>query len=96
MVADIHAHSETYGSGRPVSGPDLTACRDNPIRALEVAGALWETIDRYSSVMADAYRMAQLEPHHQQDTRRGALFEALLERTLTPTVPLRKAVSWRG
>ncbi|GAA1700805.1 PucR family transcriptional regulator [Streptomyces yatensis] len=47
--------------------------------ALEVAGALWETIDRYSSVMADAYRMAQLELHHRQDTRRGALFEALLD-----------------
>ncbi|MDG4866040.1 PucR family transcriptional regulator, partial [Streptomyces sp. T-3] len=46
---------------------------------LEVAGALWETIDRFSTVMSDAYRLTQLELHHRQDSRRGALFEALLE-----------------
>ncbi|NGN64736.1 PucR family transcriptional regulator [Streptomyces sp. A7024] len=46
---------------------------------LEVAGALWETIDRFSTVMSDAYRRTQLELHHRQDSRRGALFEALLE-----------------
>ncbi|WP_327351008.1 PucR family transcriptional regulator [Streptomyces sp. NBC_01304] len=46
---------------------------------LEVAGALWETIDRFSTVMSDAYRLTQLELHHRQDSRRGALFEALLD-----------------
>jgi hypothetical protein len=46
---------------------------------LDVAGALWETIDRFSTVMSDAYRLAQLEQDHRQDSRRGALFEALLD-----------------
>ncbi|MGW1009976.1 PucR family transcriptional regulator [Streptomyces termitum] len=46
---------------------------------LDVAGAVWETIDRYSVVMADAYRVAQLELQNRQDTRRAALFEALLD-----------------
>lgn len=46
---------------------------------LEVAGALWESIDRFSTVMSGAYRLTQLELHHRQDSRRGALFEALLE-----------------
>ncbi|MGW1538992.1 PucR family transcriptional regulator [Streptomyces sp. NPDC002309] len=46
---------------------------------LDVAGALWETIDRFSTVMSDAYRRTQLELQHRQDSRRGALFEALLE-----------------
>ena len=46
---------------------------------LEVAGALWESIDRFSTVMSGAYRLTQLELHHRRDSRRGALFEALLE-----------------
>ncbi|MEU4269640.1 helix-turn-helix domain-containing protein [Streptomyces sp. NPDC026092] len=46
---------------------------------LDVAGALWETIDRYSVAMADAYRLTQLELRSRQDTRRVALFEALLD-----------------
>ncbi|GGY45715.1 hypothetical protein GCM10010363_27960 [Streptomyces omiyaensis] len=46
---------------------------------LDVAGAVWETIDRYSVAMADAYRLGQLELQNQQDTRRAALFEALLD-----------------
>lgn len=46
---------------------------------LEVAGVLWETIDRFSTVMADAYRLTQLELHRRQDSRRGVLFAALLE-----------------
>ncbi|MFI9617016.1 PucR family transcriptional regulator [Streptomyces sp. NPDC052023] len=54
---------------------------------LEVAGALWETIDRFSTLMADAYRLTQLELHHRQGSRRGALFEALLDgRGSDPTV----------
>ncbi|RAJ75371.1 MULTISPECIES: PucR family transcriptional regulator [unclassified Streptomyces] len=56
--------------GRPASEQDL---------ALEVAGALWETIDRFSTVMSDAYRLAQLELQHRRESRRGAFFEALLE-----------------
>ncbi|KOX16321.1 CdaR family transcriptional regulator [Nocardiopsis sp. NRRL B-16309] len=46
---------------------------------LEVAGALWEIVDRFSTVMADAYRLTQLELLRHQDSRRGALFAALLE-----------------
>ncbi|MEU6880013.1 helix-turn-helix domain-containing protein [Streptomyces sp. NPDC046712] len=46
---------------------------------LEVAGAVWETIDRYSVAMADAYRLTQLEMQSRRDTRRVALFEALLD-----------------
>ncbi|MFD4154409.1 PucR family transcriptional regulator [Streptomyces hydrogenans] len=46
---------------------------------LDAAGAVWETIDRYSVAMADAYRIAQLELQNQADTRRAALFEALLD-----------------
>ncbi|MEV7433884.1 PucR family transcriptional regulator [Streptomyces griseoviridis] len=151
VVADIHAHSPAYASGRPVSTADLTSiCRDNLLRALEdfgglpptcgdfgqaaretgrrraeqgvpletvlqayrrggrvmwqamtewlrtaraagpatppdqdtaleMAGAVWETIDHYSSLMAEAYRLTQLEMRRSQDTRRGALFEALLD-----------------
>ncbi|MEV0096765.1 helix-turn-helix domain-containing protein [Streptomyces sp. NPDC050738] len=56
--------------GRPAAEQDL---------GLEVAGALWETIDRFSTVMSDAYCLAQLELNHRQNSRRGALFEALLE-----------------
>lgn len=46
---------------------------------LDVAGAVWETIDRYSLVMAESYRLTRLEMQGRQDTRRGALFEALLD-----------------
>ncbi|MER5982171.1 helix-turn-helix domain-containing protein [Streptomyces sp. NPDC001787] len=46
---------------------------------LDVAGAVWETIDRYSLVMAESYRLTQLEMQGRQDTRRVALFEALLD-----------------
>ncbi|MEU9857108.1 helix-turn-helix domain-containing protein [Streptomyces sp. NPDC047974] len=54
---------------------------------LDVAGAVWETIDRYSVAMADAYRLAQLELQNQRDTRRAALFDALLDgRADDPTV----------
>ncbi|MEU7293522.1 helix-turn-helix domain-containing protein [Streptomyces exfoliatus] len=46
---------------------------------LDMASGVWETIDRYSVAMADAYRIAQLELQSRQDTRRVALFEALLD-----------------
>ncbi|MFI9209749.1 PucR family transcriptional regulator [Streptomyces sp. NPDC053253] len=46
---------------------------------LDMAGGVWETIDRYSVAMADEYRLAQLELQSRQDTRRVALFEALLD-----------------
>ncbi|MEU2117838.1 helix-turn-helix domain-containing protein [Streptomyces sp. NPDC016459] len=46
---------------------------------LDLASGVWETIDRYSVAMADAYRIAQLELQRRQDTRRVALFEALLD-----------------
>ncbi|MFJ1674958.1 MULTISPECIES: PucR family transcriptional regulator [unclassified Streptomyces] len=46
---------------------------------LDMAGAVWETIDRYSLVMAESYRLTQLEMQGRQDTRRVALFEALLD-----------------
>ncbi|MFF9147983.1 PucR family transcriptional regulator [Streptomyces sp. NPDC014861] len=52
---------------------------DNRDLELDMAGAVWETIDRYSVAMADAYRLGQLELQNRQDTRRAALFEALLE-----------------
>ncbi|MGW6534800.1 PucR family transcriptional regulator [Streptomyces sp. NPDC055051] len=45
----------------------------------DMAGAVWETIDRFSSAMADAYRLRMLELQHQESSRRGALFEALLD-----------------
>ncbi|MFE7327547.1 PucR family transcriptional regulator [Streptomyces sp. NPDC057565] len=48
-------------------------------RELDMAGAVWETIDRYSLVMAESYRLTQLEMQGRQDTRRVALFEALLD-----------------
>ncbi|MFD7320267.1 PucR family transcriptional regulator [Streptomyces sp. NPDC059875] len=55
--------------------------RDSDTRdtELDVAGAVWETIDRYSVVMSDSYRLTQLEMQSRQDTRRVALFEALLD-----------------
>ncbi|MEU1868142.1 helix-turn-helix domain-containing protein [Streptomyces gardneri] len=46
---------------------------------LDMASGVWETIDRYSVAMADEYRLAQLELQSRQDTRRVALFEALLD-----------------
>ncbi|MFD3333474.1 PucR family transcriptional regulator [Streptomyces sp. NPDC058700] len=46
---------------------------------LDMASGVWETIDRYSVAMADAYRIAQLELQRRQDTRRVAVFEALLD-----------------
>ncbi|MGW6538051.1 PucR family transcriptional regulator [Streptomyces sp. NPDC055051] len=52
---------------------------DNRDLELDMAGAVWETIDRYSVAMADAYRLGQLELQNRQDTRRAALFEALLD-----------------
>ncbi|MGY0018326.1 PucR family transcriptional regulator [Streptomyces sp. cg35] len=45
----------------------------------DMAGAVWETIDRFSSAMADAYRLTTLELEHREASRRGALFEALLD-----------------
>ncbi|MEU3651483.1 helix-turn-helix domain-containing protein [Streptomyces sp. NPDC032161] len=51
----------------------------DPDTELDIAGAVWETIDRYSLVMAESYRLTQLEMQGRQDTRRVALFEALLD-----------------
>ncbi|MER5946714.1 helix-turn-helix domain-containing protein [Streptomyces sp. NPDC001904] len=45
----------------------------------DMAGAVWETIDRFSSEMADSYRLRTLELEHRDASRRGALFEALLD-----------------
>ncbi|MZD06066.1 PucR family transcriptional regulator, partial [Streptomyces sp. SID5785] len=45
----------------------------------DMAGAVWETIDRFSSAVADAYRLRTLELEHREASRRGALFEALLD-----------------
>ncbi|MFB6517720.1 PucR family transcriptional regulator [Streptomyces sp. NPDC056401] len=45
----------------------------------DMAGAVWETIDRFSSAVADAYRLRTLELQHRESSRRGALFEALLD-----------------
>ncbi|MGW6056678.1 PucR family transcriptional regulator [Streptomyces sp. NPDC055189] len=60
---------------QPLRGP---AAAEQDL-VLEVAGALWETIDRFSTVVSDAYRLMQLELHHREDSRRGALLEALLD-----------------
>lgn len=59
----------------------VRAGRDSDSRDIELdmASGVWETIDRYSVAMADAYRIAQLELESRQDTRRVALFEALLD-----------------
>ncbi|MFI5772889.1 PucR family transcriptional regulator [Streptomyces sp. NPDC051658] len=51
----------------------------DPDTELDMAGAVWETIDRYSLAMAESYRLTQLEMQGRQDTRRVALFEALLD-----------------
>ncbi|MEV6110417.1 helix-turn-helix domain-containing protein [Streptomyces sp. NPDC051940] len=45
----------------------------------ELAGTVWEIIDGFSAVMANSYRLTTLELQHRQDSRRGALFEALLD-----------------
>ncbi|MEU8528142.1 MULTISPECIES: PucR family transcriptional regulator [Streptomyces] len=160
LVADIHAHSPLYFSGRPVSHTDLRGtCRSNVELALkdlgglpssdchieaaaaetgrlraeqgmplatvlkayrrggrviwqamadrmrdrspaeqrmvgDMAGAVWETIDRFSTVMADSYRLTTLELQHREDSRRGALFEALLDgRGSDPAVTLAAATA---
>ncbi|MEV5675203.1 helix-turn-helix domain-containing protein [Streptomyces sp. NPDC052179] len=69
------------GTGRREPGPGQRepGTVDRRDVELDVAGALWETIDRYSLVMAESYRLTQLEMQGRQDTRRVALFEALLD-----------------
>lgn len=62
--------------GTPDAVGPVAADRDTE---LDMAGAVWETIDRYSLVMAESYRLTQLEMQGRQDTRRVALFEALLD-----------------
>ncbi|WP_405684403.1 PucR family transcriptional regulator [Streptomyces sp. NBC_00057] len=63
------------GTGRG-QDPGVAGDRDTE---LDMAGAVWETIDRNSLVMAESYRLTQLEMQGRQDTRRVALFEALLD-----------------
>ncbi|MFI5745450.1 PucR family transcriptional regulator [Streptomyces sp. NPDC051644] len=63
------------GRGQDPVGP-VAGDRDTE---LDMASAVWETIDRYSLVMAESYRLTQLEMQGRQDTRRVALFEALLD-----------------
>ncbi|MFD9422093.1 MULTISPECIES: CdaR family transcriptional regulator [unclassified Streptomyces] len=69
------------GTGRREPGPGHRepGTADRRDVELDVAGAVWETIDRYSLVMAESYRLTQLEMQGRQDTRRVALFEALLD-----------------
>ncbi|MGW3162871.1 PucR family transcriptional regulator [Streptomyces sp. NPDC001142] len=79
----------TYGAGRTGGGgrgdgagrigDRGRAYGTDPDTELDIAGAVWETIDRYSLVMAESYRLTQLEMQGRQDTRRVALFEALLD-----------------
>ncbi|MER6504133.1 PucR family transcriptional regulator, partial [Streptomyces sp. NPDC001455] len=79
----------TYGAGRTGGGgrgdgagrigDRGRAYGADPDTELDIAGAVWETIDRYSLVMAESYRLTQLEMQGRQDTRRVALFEALLD-----------------
>ncbi|WP_326767955.1 helix-turn-helix domain-containing protein [Streptomyces sp. NBC_01591] len=71
MAEHLRATRGTPDAVGPVSGD-----RDTE---LDMAGAVWETIDRYSLVMAESYRLTQLEMQGRQDTRRVALFEALLD-----------------
>ncbi|MGW1409372.1 PucR family transcriptional regulator [Streptomyces sp. NPDC002403] len=71
MAEHLRATRGTPEAGVPVAGD-----RDTE---LDMAGAVWETIDRYSLVMAESYRLTQLEMQGRQDTRRVALFEALLD-----------------
>ncbi|MFJ2896709.1 PucR family transcriptional regulator [Streptomyces sp. NPDC087218] len=67
---------EDAGGAGGVVAAAAAAGRDTE---LDVAGALWETIDRYSLAMAESYRLTRLEMQGRQDTRRAALFEALLD-----------------
>ncbi|GGV93611.1 hypothetical protein GCM10015535_56920 [Streptomyces gelaticus] len=62
--------------GTPQAVGQVAGDRDTE---LDMAGAVWETIDRYSLEMAESYRLTQLEMQGRQDTRRVALFEALLD-----------------
>ncbi|WP_406740361.1 PucR family transcriptional regulator [Streptomyces atratus] len=71
MAEHLRATRGTPEAVGPVAGD-----RDTE---LDMAGAVWETIDRYSLVMAESYRLTQLEMQGRQDTRRVALFEALLD-----------------
>ncbi|MFJ8853449.1 PucR family transcriptional regulator [Streptomyces sp. NPDC102437] len=71
MAEHLRATRGTPDAAGPVAGD-----RDTE---LDMAGAVWETIDRYSLVMAESYRLTQLEMQGRQDTRRVALFEALLD-----------------
>lgn len=71
MAEHLRAARGTQDAAGPVAGD-----RDTE---LDMAGAVWETIDRYSLVMAESYRLTQLEMQGRQDTRRVALFEALLD-----------------
>ncbi|MFF1648210.1 PucR family transcriptional regulator [Streptomyces sp. NPDC058240] len=71
MAEHLRATRGTRDAVGPVAG--------DPDTELDMAGAVWETIDRYSLVMAESYRLTQLEMQGRQDTRRVALFEALLD-----------------
>ncbi|WP_335937499.1 PucR family transcriptional regulator [Streptomyces sp. PTD5-9] len=64
------------GRGRDIADEAIASGLDTE---LDIAGAVWETIDRYSLVMAESYRLTQLEMEGRQDTRRVALFEAVLD-----------------
>ncbi|MFB7912962.1 PucR family transcriptional regulator [Streptomyces sp. NPDC056061] len=68
----------THGRHR-ANGDVMGVAADDGDTELDMAGAVWETIDRYSLVMAESYRLTQLEMQGRQDTRRVALFEALLD-----------------
>ncbi|MFI8880796.1 PucR family transcriptional regulator [Streptomyces sp. NPDC053813] len=71
MAEHLRATRGTPQAVGPVAG--------DPDTELDMAGAVWETIDRYSLVMAESYRLTQLEMQGRQETRRVALFEALLD-----------------
>ncbi|MFE6663848.1 PucR family transcriptional regulator [Streptomyces sp. NPDC057697] len=71
MAEHLRATRGTPDAVGPVPG--------DPDTELDMAGAVWETIDRYSLVMAESYRLTQLEMQGRQETRRVALFEALLD-----------------
>ncbi|MFE3944764.1 PucR family transcriptional regulator [Streptomyces sp. NPDC059118] len=71
MAEHLRATRGTPRAVGPVAG--------DPDTELDMAGAVWETIDRYSLVMAESYRLTQLEMQGRQETRRVALFEALLD-----------------
>ncbi|MFF9345851.1 PucR family transcriptional regulator [Streptomyces sp. NPDC014734] len=80
--ADVRAGSPAVASddGRARgTGDAMGAAAGDRDTELDMAGAVWETIDRYSLVMAESYRLTRLEMQGRQDTRRVALFEALLD-----------------